>query len=101
MHSMGVAMVMAAGLVVVPAPFGGVGTVHADGSLERSPRLVGLVSITPARVADARPGEESRTVDGQVQNVGELRAGGVLRVPIRGRARLHDVRFTPFDGHLP
>jgi len=48
------------------------------------PDGAGSVPITPARLADTRPG--SSTVDGRAAGTGAVGAAGVLRVPVPGRA---------------
>jgi hypothetical protein len=48
-----------------------------------APSAPGVSPLTPARLADTRPGQP--TVDAQVAGVGPVQAGTSLRVPVRGR----------------
>jgi hypothetical protein len=81
------AVVMLMVSVAVPAEARS-GTVPPNESVSGGAGITGLVPVGPARLADTRPAPEGKTIDGLVEGVGAVAAGGVLQVPVLGRGGL-------------
>jgi hypothetical protein len=84
-----VALLLASGVLTVSAATS-VQSAALSQSMGRAARSAGLLPLVPARLVDTRPG--ATTVDGQGQGTGLLAAGGVLQIPLLGRAGI------PADG---